>query len=435
MADVNTLKDRLTRLDNLPTIINWRGTWVPDVQYFLNDVVVSPATFSTYILYSQTTIFGGGDPSINTAAWVAIGAMGNGVTGVRGGVGIGIANGNVTPVISNTGVINVGLVINGGVSNGGDAQNPILFTTDVQDITATEPSIGVNQPTPNNYVITNLGVVDAIGGTNNGLSVSKDAAFNLNVANTGVVTLAAGDGITIDYPVDPHIPNVSLVGLLSVVGGTGITTTDLNHEAEILNDGVTGINAGYGMYVNGGPTTTLRSKTSKLTRIWSLSTVTGPLPNPIASPKTSPPTPGQTALYSFTPITGNIFADYMANGPPDPAGFGSFLIDMSAFSMSWTNANYLLGRRIIMNFVDTITPGGPYYSNTLTIQATVGGLNSPASVSLGRLALNIAFSRKNGMRLVNGFTILNSSGAYQLSLTSIGDGWATYYPQTLVSPT
>ena len=428
MAGVNTLKDRLTRLDVLPTMVNWRGTWTPGSQYFQNDIVVSPLTFSTYILYIGTTISGGGDPSINSGAWVSISGVGIGVTGVVAGTDISVTNGNTNPTISNAGVLEVALVINGGIINGGDALNPILYTNDVASIVAAEPSIGVTQPTPGDYLITNLGVVNATGSANNGLSVTKDAAFNLTVANTGVLTLASGGGLTIDYPIDPEVPNVSNDGLISVVGGAGITTTQLNFEAEILNDGVRVINPGYGIYVVPGPTTTLRSKASKLSRIWSLNTITGPVPNPI--------TQNQVATFTFTPITGNIFANYMANGTPEPAGAGTFLIDMSAFNVYWVVGNALGGRRILMNFIDTITPGGPYQSNTLTIQFTVTAMNSAANFSLGRLALNIPVSRANGMRLVNGFTIRNAANisAQGLNMTSVGDGWATYYPQTLTIP-
>jgi hypothetical protein len=437
MADIDALRDQLTRLDLLPTIINWRGTWVPDSQYFQNDLVVSPSTFSTYILVSQTAIIGGGDPSTNVTDWVNISTLGVGVTGVRAGPGIGLSDGDTNPTISNNGVISVGLVINGGISNAGDAQNPILLCSDVQDITATEPSIGITQPTPGDYLITNLGIVDASGGSNDGLSVSKDDSFNLNVANTGLITVSPGGGITIDHPVSPYIPNVSLDGLLSVAGGVGITTTELNHEAEIVNDGVCSIQPGYGMVIADGPITTFRARTSRATVGFVGRLAAGPFPNPIRGPSLAPPGPGQTTIYNFGAVTGNIFADYMANGTPEPSGVGTFVVDMSAFNASWINdGNSGRGQNLNLFFVDGVTPGGPYYTNTNVIKTTIRGLSNIASISLGRVFINIAKSRQNGVRVINGFSIQNGAGTASpgLTMNAVGDGWATYYPQNIPVP-
>jgi hypothetical protein len=336
----------------------------------------------------------------------------------------------------------VGLVINGGISNSsGDPHNLILLCSDVQDITATEPSIGVSQSAPGDYVITNLGVVNASGGTNGGLSVFKDDSFKLNVANTGVLSLAPGDGLTIDYPVNAQTPNVSNDGLLTVAGGTGITTTELNYEAEMLNDGVHRINAGYGMVVANGPIlgeTTLRSKTSRASVGVVGRLAAGPFPNPIRGPTLAPPAPGQAGIFNFGAVTGNIFADYMANGTPEPSGVGTFIVDMSAFSAVWRDGGSLIpGRNLLLSFVDNVTSGGPYYTNTNVIRTTSRGLNNVASISFGRVFINIPFSRQNGVRVINGFRIQNTSGTAPpgLTMNSVGDGWATYYPDNIRVPT
>lgn len=148
---VRGLQTPLQVLGALPHAMNWKDQWSPTEQYYQNDVVISPATGSPYILTGKTAILNGGDPSTNPDWYDIATAGGSGVSAVTAGTGISVSTTGGTATITNEGVRSITLnsVVPNGLVNTGSASLPLLNNAGVVTIT---PSGGVditggNQPT------------------------------------------------------------------------------------------------------------------------------------------------------------------------------------------------------------------------------------------------------------------------------------------------
>lgn len=86
MASLESLSNPLERLLVLPTAVQARGaagdiTWDANIQYYRNDIVISPTTGGAYVftggVNSRSSIFGGSDPAADTTGvWTRL--QGNG---------------------------------------------------------------------------------------------------------------------------------------------------------------------------------------------------------------------------------------------------------------------------------------------------------------------------------------------------------------------
>ena len=94
---LDPLKNPLERFKSLPTTMNWRKNptdnsayWSPDIQYYVNDVVLSGVDEGAYVMNgagdtlvdSATSVRGGDDPAQDTTgnwATLAPAGVGNGL--------------------------------------------------------------------------------------------------------------------------------------------------------------------------------------------------------------------------------------------------------------------------------------------------------------------------------------------------------------------
>ena len=229
MSSLNDLLDPLTRLNVLPTFMNWRGAWGNADQYYKNDVAISPSNGATYILFGKTAD-AGQDP-IGNPAWFELFPHTTGLDSLVAGNGISIApvpSAN-NPTISNSGVQSI--TANSGLFTFG-GPNPLVFNTGLLGIVADPSSItglswdassstllnaGVlstfrvgiaNSGTAQNQVWSNQGITNLTGSGN--VSVAVDASGTATITNTGVVSLAVGAGLTNSGP--PTAPTIGLAG-------------------------------------------------------------------------------------------------------------------------------------------------------------------------------------------------------------------------------
>lgn len=207
-----SLLNPLERLAFLPNVMNWEGVWNNAQQYFKNDLAISPTNNATYVLFGRTTDRGV-DP-ISNSAWFELFPHATGIHALQGSANIAVLPPSATPTVENDGirsiVANTGLsalfplpnevlVFNTGILGFGNVNHPgDGITWDSSTNTLLNNGLvgtirlGVgNTGTPQNQVLTNLGVVGLTGSPN--ISVVVDASQNATITNTGVRLLSAAD--------------------------------------------------------------------------------------------------------------------------------------------------------------------------------------------------------------------------------------------------
>jgi hypothetical protein len=153
------LNNPLERLSANPTGMNWRNTWNPTTQYYLNDCVSSPVNVSTFILLGKLAVLGGGDPTANPD-WVELSSAATGVVQIDVNPnGLSLCGTITNTIIKNTGVLSFDA--NTGLVNQGTATNPILQNTGVLaltegsgiDIVGLPDNYSINATNPNTQPI------------------------------------------------------------------------------------------------------------------------------------------------------------------------------------------------------------------------------------------------------------------------------------------
>jgi hypothetical protein len=128
---------------------------------------------------------------------------------------------------------------NSGITIGGTAIAPTVANSGVLALTAGTGITVANVPDASHPTITNDGIVDMIAGT--GIVVDTTVLGTPHkpyVGNSGVlsVTTVAGRGITVSGTAAN--PQISNAGVLTLTAGTGITTTGTAQNPVINNNGV-----------------------------------------------------------------------------------------------------------------------------------------------------------------------------------------------------
>jgi hypothetical protein len=391
--------------------MNWRGLWTNNDQYFFNDVAVSPANASTYILTGQKAVFGGNDPS-TSPLWSELSAITTGVASIIAGSGIDISyplNPQV-PVITNTGCLTV--QVSSGIANDGTETEPELRNTGVLALT---PGAGIAiAGTAQNPTIANTGIFRIIPGP----GIVSTGGTNPTVSNTGVLDITAGNAGII---VGGNPSNITLTnsGLASLSVGPGLSTTG-GLNPTIANTGVITILPGDASVTIAG---TPQDRTVSVL-VPSISVIYTP-----SSLSVFTLAPAATGVFVFTPFANTLFTNYLANGSPNPAGV--FMIDLSnlIFNMAIV-APIAANRTVTLAFKDTVTnavyTSAIYLNQSLAVIGTTGDYN----FNFGRVYFNVADARTAGMTTMGGFFITNDTTA-TLTFVSGGTAYAEYYPNGL----
>lgn len=381
----------LERLGLLPNGMNWRGDWDIDTQYFLNDVVRSPANLSSYILNGKDAYLGGADPSLDPI-WVELSAATTGVQQVNAGRGI-----SLDPL--------------------GTATNPIIDNDGILTITA-GPGIGVvgggtTGVPPFNATISNNGIISALNGP--GISTST-AGGVLTITNNGVRSINQGNGITVDTSV-PNVPTIINNGIVGIVsGGTGITATTTANVSTITNTGVLSVNAGTGISVSGPAATPTISTnfTAPLLSNFVISNI-NTLPAVV-------PAGGQFIL----PLgLQGLIATSFGSGVSDPNG--TWLINCGNVifqNISPTSTTATLTLQVQDNFTTAIytIPIGQGGDSLI-------GTQTGTAVSLGTFVLPVAAVRAAGLNRLDRLIVTNNT-SQDIYLTSLNVSYnaAIYFP-------
>jgi hypothetical protein len=405
-------QNALERLADFPNMMNWRGTWLSTEQYIQNDVVISPATISAYILL-DTTLLSGTDPSTN-AAWTELAPSATGIFEISQGIGITVTD-TVGPIttITNDGVLSVIAGANISVDNT-DPQNPVISSTALTQVTA-----------------------------GNGITIGG-LSFSPTITNIGVRTLAVGPGLTTSG--DPNNPSISTSAVLSIAQGNGILVTG-GQTATVTNDGIVSIDSGTGISVNNtDPRNPIISNLGILTLTEGPSIeITGTASNPIISAKVpevtlvadvnsvapQPPQPTPPSTLCQISIAGgspNIFKEYINDGSPDTTGI--FLLDLTSINLFLSAATPVVaGDKITVVLIDDVT------TSPTPIVFTIGEIlmnsssNSyPFQIRPSQYSFNVTTLRATGFRNPTSIGFLNDTAAATLEVNSWGDIYATYYP-------
>ena len=424
MSLYTTLKNPLDRIGILPTTMNWRGLWVETEQYFINDLVVSTVNSSTYILVNQTAVKGGGDPTTNSD-WAEFSATSSGVQIVSAGLGIENIGTSTNVILQNTGVrtLNVG---SGLELIGADPQNPTIVNTGINSITQ---GAGINVQTlviPNNPKIT-------------------------TISNTGVLSVLSGnDGIDIDNT-NPQIPVITNTGIYSITNGNaGISIQTANNIATVTNAGVNSFNiVGTGLSNSTGTATDIKLQNTGVITVTSgvgggiVVDDTDPQNITLASyaPQLTQVTDGTTMTISpaeiptetncvigFVQTTGNLWADYFANGDPF-ARDGYFKIDLSRIILTPSTYTQPVQAGSVVNISIEDATGHTYQIGFIqSNNGTTGGNYTP--YSLGGIVFRLAAARAAGLTSVSKIVITNNTGItlYSANTSAI---YAVYYPDGL----
>jgi len=403
------LGDAFERHEYLPTAVNWLGTWSPSIVYYNNDVVVSPLNTGSYIMIAPTTtILGGADPAINTAAWYPFGASITTVQTIRKGAGIDLSGNSTNPTVVNTGVVSV--VPGTGINNIGTATDPILTSNNLSAIVQGLGISVVGIPTPN---ITNTGVVELNPGA--GMDVIYPTGEGRpTVVNMGLTDLTQGGGITVT---GGQIKTLGNPGLLTINAGGGIINTGTPTEPNLENGGVISITPfNHSITVSGNSLNVqLASNNARKTAVWSPTVATTMTPNPIFN---------GIALIPLTQTPGTLWASCLATGAPFSTGIFTLQIPFT-FRMNYQFSG--LGFQFVYALYDSIEDK-EFRFNYYIYPLNPTGANRLVIYKLGSVRVDLAAIRAAGLRQVTGFRMYSGTVTTIFLQDVGGTAFASFYP-------
>jgi hypothetical protein len=414
---VSGLQTPFQRLAALPTTMNWRGVWDITQNYLLNDVVEDTTNNSTYILTGQIAITGGDNPVISPL-WSELSGTSVGVAAVLPGAGILVDNSIPgQPEIINDGV----LTISGGtgvVVDNTDPQNPVVSVTTIQTIQGGS-GISVDSTDPNNPIVNNTGVRQIV--VNPGTGLLSTGGSTPTLVNTGVLTVGGGIGIqTTNFGGNVQVTNT---GVATLTQGNGIIITGPPQNPTIANGGVITVDSGDATISvdNTDPQNPIViGLTNTATLIYQATSVVAGFGtiNPLS-----------VGAFIFGQAIGTIFEDYLANGAPESTGV--FMIDLTSITCSLQGTGTVGAQNeITVDFVDAVTPGGPYtYSSAVYLNRFIvpTGTAFPLALNLGQVYFNVDDARTDGLRKVSYWKITNGTNG-SLHNSSYGTAYAQYFP-------
>jgi hypothetical protein len=436
------LADPLSRLNALPTAVNWRGLWDATTLYYRNDIVVSPITAGSYInIIPSTTILGGADPSINVVAWYAFGLGANGVQEITGSEYITVGP-TSTPTITNNGVVNLILAPGKNLNNvTGDPQFPVLEDTGVTTVLG-NPGILVSPGSPG-PIIDNTGVVNLVTSPAFGFTTGSNIN-NVSLFYTGILSVnnPPNSGITVGTGLSPIITNT---GLLSLNVGTGLSNISTPQTPDIKNLGVVDI-SGSGITVTGFPAIKLSTTHPSVSLIGSITTPMVPNPTLPNSP-TIPNPPGRIPI---TQTPGTFWATSIATRIPYSSG--TFILNLNiSMLLKGPSQGITTANRGKLNFTIYDSVNNVVYApnstlkeeaqvNTIQFPRTLNNQYQPTSVNpiITSMMIDLQSLWASGFRIMTHIQISQSrnngveQGAFQLSQAT--NVFATYSPVVVTPP-
>jgi hypothetical protein len=416
---INGLQTPFDRLSILKTPMNWRGLWVNDSNYLLNDVVISPDNSGAYILTGVVALVSTTDP-INDPNWTEVSATSVGINSITGGNGI-IINSLIpnTPEIINDGVLTVAQGVNISVDNT-DPHNPVVSSTAVGNLVPST-GISIDNTDPVNPVISNSGVTSLIGGTGVGVS---SATGDITIQNNGVRTLSVGAGLTVNSPTGDVL--LTNTGVASVKPGQGIEIIGPTSSPQINNVGVLSIAPADGTITVGGTIqdVTLSATVSRISYLY--------LSGSFAGGGFNVPPNGTGTLTYTQPAAPNLVTTLMLNGDTDNPN-SIFIFDMTSVALYFSDTTSVLNSSFTVSFVDSVTVGGPYVYTAIVpnggvlIPSAVTGIDFPLAFNIGSCYFNIAGARATGMRVITAVQITNLTSSTMKILGS-NSVLAQYFP-------
>lgn len=410
---LSALQNPLSALNNLSTIMSWRGVYNPTTPYFQNDIVVSPITSASYLL-TATSAFGQ-DPSLNPS-WGTFGTNGAGVQVVKGSTYIDVSGNGTNPTITNKGIVTIDLIEP--LYNTGDTQNYIINS----DAIATIQGIVGIQVVGNQ--INNLGILSGISG-GNGMSATFDPTTqNVHISNDGVIELESNEPYIIITGPQSAL-NIANGGILNITAAGDLTNIGTATDPKIQNDGVITLTSPTNTVLNIGTDSfqELRAACPEFTKCFD-----SVIFNAIQS---------DTKLFNFTyydvEITPqSLLASCLADGIPYSTGV--FFIDMSflliVLGQAWWIAPF--SENLYVTFLDeTSTPPNtyalPFFGKKLAggVVPTLPG----CGMSPYRIPFDLATALSNGMRTITALTFNTPFGAQGAkSPVSNASCYGYYYP-------
>jgi len=404
-----TLSNPLDRLSILPNTVNWRGTWEDTTQYYLNDIVVSPITLSSYILTEVQGVYGGLDPSLNPV-WTEFSGAATGVQSVTALLDSGIiVTGTTNVTVVNDGVVSIGQ--GAGISVTGDPHNPVITNTGITSVVQGS-GIAVSPILPLNggLIISNTGVLNVRGGA--GINVNPALSQqNPTITNTGVLSVIPGNA---GIGVSAATGNITLTneGVLSVTAapntGISITPTIGTGAITVANTGVLSVTGGTGVSSTGGQNPTLSAQAPQLIQVCDYTTMI--VTNVINAS-------GGVGTIVFTPLT--TFAALFTGTET-----GILSVDLSRIILAPTIFPSNGGGSVTIRLTDSTHSLSTVIS---TIQCTATVPSSYTTISLGTVQFDIAGVRALGLTAPDGFSITNNTSA-SYYCTNITDLISVYYP-------
>jgi hypothetical protein len=414
---VQGLQNPYERLQVLPTTMNWRGTWLTTQTYFKNDVVISPLNGASYILVGQTALNGGADPSAS-ANFIELSPLSTGVQGITAGTAIGVDNTNPqNPVISNNGVRTVdgdGVTI---VVDNTDPNNPLISSNSIT-ILQPGPGISIDNSNPQIPVVGNIGVRQIVA-ADASVTVSNPTGI-VTIASNGLLGVLPGPGIAVSG--DPQNPEIANSGVVSLTVGDGLSSTG-GVNPTIANTGVLSVLAADSSIIVGGTpqNVTIRTTAPVVTRIFSIV---------FTSNDFSTKAPGAVqVLNAVVPASPNIFRDYLATGAPDPTGI--FMIDLTSIILQFrTNVS-----SVVINPVFSVgfSDGPNEYVSSTVVNDSYLIVNQmfPIVAALGLVYFNVADARAAGLTTLTQVRIFNNTNGTMTVQNLYTTFNGTYYPDGL----
>jgi len=414
---VQGLQNPYERLQVLPTTMNWRGTWLVTQTYFKNDVVISPVNGASYILTNQIALTGGADPSAS-ASYSELSPLSTGILGITPGTAIGISGPANNPTITNNGVRTVNGDGTSIVVDNTDPNNPIITSNSITIIQQGQ-GISVDNTNPQIPVIGNTGVRQILP-ADGSVNVSNPTGI-VSISSNGLVSLTQGLGISVDNT-DPQNPKIANAGVISLDLGAGLSTTGGTNPT-IANTGVLSVAPADTSIIVGGTAqnVTLRTAAPVLVRAFVFTFVAFPP----AAPNTA------LSIGGGTPISPNIFRDYLANGAPDATGI--FMIDMSEVILNFVaaGAGAVVQNVFYVAFFDGVLNHEYVSATILNNNYLTVGQGYPITTAVGMVYFNVADARATGMREVNQIRIYNNTNGSLVLQSAVPTFLATYWPSGL----
>jgi len=395
----------LQRLNALPTAVNWRGVWNEDIEFYKNDIVISPLTSGSYINISASSATRGqGDPSTNPADWYIFGEGAAGVQEIQGSEYITVGP-TTTPEITNNGVREMAIGQN--LNNLGTQNDPILEDLGITNIIPVSPGITYDGDT-----LSNSGLIYLSAG-NSGITV--DGTTEVSLACAGILSMTAlNSTITVGAGLTPLITNN---GLLSVTALSGLTNTGTPQELELSNDGVIDI-SGSSMVVTGFPNVKLSASRPSISLIGTLVNIT------------ITPNPSQFFTIPITQNPGTIWASCLATGTPYSTG--TFTINFGlAFNVESNQFTTIFDT--IITIFDSVNNVAYSPTASRVNQSVYNRLNLRSAVKarFQSITIDLATLRASGFRVMTGIQFTQVGSAKLRLLSENTNVFATYNSQVI----